>query len=496
MRPSTVRHHARLGLPASRLFHSSTAVRNDVFANSLRKTLDAHRSTNRARLIRKIYPKEDPPGLWRPEIPPQSRVGYQTPVDPALPAAESPDTPEPELGAKKRRKKAKQKPPGLEARRHEEAIQPVGKGPAQTPWLKNVDLPRASAEITLDTEIRALVQYLTPSAEERCQFEKVRTEVASLLKGVVPQAPQVIGSHRTGLVLAHSDLDFILPFEDLQRSPERDRRPSATRPQIQDSHIRLLRQVERTLQQTAAFRDQIYPSDKRNPALSARHRPTGLWLHFYCGEGIPAITEYLQDYQAEYPSLKPLYAVTRILLEARGLFGAPQASISPDALAMLIVAFLKVNHGRFTAPNSLGDQFLALLRLYGNDVNLQTVGVAVDPPSFFGADTLVPSGDQNAAYQRGQRSLVNAKRTAAAKGNTPVANRLCIQDPTHYMNDLGRSCTRTSELRGAFAAAYEHLRRACDDWAGEPKKSSSILTSVLQARFDALENLRARILCI
>ncbi|CAG8224480.1 unnamed protein product [Penicillium salamii] len=483
-------------LCSARLFHSSPIIGKDVFANSLRKTLDAHRSTNRARLIRKLYPKEDPPGLWRPEIPPQSRAGYEPPVDPT-PIPESQDIPRPELGVKKRRKQdSKQKPLGRELLRHEDAIQPAGKAPAQTPWLKNHALPRASAEIALDTEIRALTQYLTPSVEELSRLEKLRTEVASLLEGVVPYTPKVIGSRRTGLVLAHSDLDFILPFEDLPRSPERDRRPSPTRPEIQDGHIRLLRQVERTLQQTAAFKDQVSLSDKRNPSLSARHRPTGIWLQFYCGEGIPAITEYLQDYQAEYPSLKPLYTATRTLLEARGLFGAPQASIGPDALAMLIVAFLKMNHGRFPAADSLGDQLLALLQLYGDGIDLQTVGVAVDPPGLFSVDTLVPMRNQEAAYQRGQRSLVNAKRTAAAKGNTLVANRLCIQDPTHYMNDLGRSCTRTSELQGAFAAAHEQLRRACGDWAVNPKKSSSILTSVLQARFDALEHLRHQIVSL
>jgi DNA polymerase sigma len=358
--------------------------------------------------------------------------------------------------------------------------------------LKNLELPRASPEIILDKEIRALDKYLTPSAQEESRIEKLRAEVASLLEDVVPHAPRVIGSHCTGLVLAHSDLDFILPFEDLPRSPERDRKPSPTRPQIQDAHIRLLRQVERALQHTEAFSGQVYLSDKRNPALSARHRPTGLLLQFYCGEGIPAITEYLQDYQTENPSLRPLYTATRILLEARGLFGAPQASISPDALSMLIVAFLKMNHGRFPGANNLGDQLLALLHLYGTDVDLQTVGVSINPPGFFGADTPTSSGLEESA-QRGQRSLMSAKRTAAAKGNTLVANHLCIQDPTHHMNDLGRSCTRTSELQGAFAASYEQLRRACDDWASNDENTPSILATALQAKFDGLEKLRGQI---
>ncbi|CAI7576233.1 unnamed protein product [Penicillium glandicola] len=446
-----------------RPFHSSVAAAKTphVFANSLRKTLEAHRSTNRARLIRKIYPIEDPAGLWRPEIPPESRADYQPPAEPALPnSGNSLNTPDPV--SKKRQKKRKGH---LDISSHqsfinqhgEDAIRPAGTGRlAQSPWLRNLELPRANAEITLDAEIRALDQYLTPRSQEKDRVEKLRIEIASLLKAVVPHAPRVIGSHCTGLVLAHSDLDFILPYEDLPRSLERDRRPSPTRPQIQEAHIRLLRQVQRALKHTDTFSDHVKLSDKRKPALFARHRPTGLSLQFYCGEGIPAITEYLQDYQAEYPALRPLYAVTRTLLEARGLFGSPQASIGPDALAMLIVAFLKMNHGRFPGPNNLGDQFLALLQFYSTQVDLQSVGVAVDPPGLFSADMLHEAPDAD--------------------------------EPAHQR---GRSCTRTSELQSAFAAAHQQLRHACDEWASDGKiKSSSVLATTLQANFDVLESVR------
>ncbi|OQD89011.1 hypothetical protein PENANT_c003G01165 [Penicillium antarcticum] len=482
-----------------RPFHSSVAAAKtpDVFANSLRKTLEAHRSANRARLIRKTYPKEDSPGLWRPEVPIESRAGYQLPTEPALPISEySPDTPKPRSDKRQSKRKDDVKAQSRQSpidRAGEDAIQPAGNGrPQQSPWLKGLELPRASGETILDMEICALDQYLMPTSQETDQIEKLRAEVASLLEEVVPQAPRMIGSHCTGLVLAHSDLDFILPFEDLPRSADRDRKPSPTRPQIQDAHIRLLRQVARALQHTDAFSGQVQLSDKRNPALSARHRRTGLLLQFYCGEGVPAITEYLQDYQAEYPNLRPLYAATRTLLEARGLFGSPQAGVGPDGLAMLIVAFLKMNHGRFTGPNRLGDHFLALLHFYGTEVDLPSVGVAVDPPGLFGTVSLPVTSDvDEPAHQRGQRSLINTKRTAAVKGNHLVAHRLCIQDPTHYMNDLGRSCTRTSEMQNAFMTAHQQLRQACDNWTSNGKnKNLSILTTALHANFDTLEIIR------
>jgi DNA polymerase sigma len=193
----------------------------------------------------------------------------------------------------------------------------------------------------------------------------------------------------------------------------------------------------------------------------------------------------------EYPALRPLYLGTRTLLEARGLYGG---AIEKDALLMLLVAFLKMNHGRFTGPNALGYQLIAFLKLYGTGVDLRRVGVAVDPPSFFDNETLRATDDKNAepAYRRGQRSLMNAKRTAVAKGDLSAGQRLCIQDPTHFMKDLGRSSTRTTEVQSAFETAYEQLSEACEKWEG-PGQDRSILATALRANFDDYEGRRWQI---
>lgn len=475
---------------------------DDVFANSLRKTLDAHRASNRARLIRKTYPRAPSPGLFRPYIPPENRAGYQPP--PPLPLSPPAIGSEDGLsGSVKKRSRRRRTPETntheTDVRPERNAIRTVGDGVSgrigQTPWLSylpNAGVP-GDASACLDEEIQALHRYLAPSSDEQNQVTQLGAMVSSLLEPIVPQTPILIGSRRTGLALAHSDLDFLLPFEDLPRSMDRTRRPSPTRPQIRDAHLNLLRQVETKLQNTPEFKDEVRLSGKRSLVLEARHRPTGLLLQFYCGERVPAFIEYLQDYLVEYPSLRPLYATTRALLEARGLFGSSRAGISPDALALLLVAFLKINHGRFPGPHRLGDQLLAFLQLYSRDVDLQSVGVAVDPPGFFDAGTLRSlDGAEESAYMRGQRSLIAAKRTAAARGNIPASRRLCVQDPTHYMNDIGRSCTRTPELQSVFAAAHDQLRSACDNWEGS-REESSILTKALRAKFDGLERIREQI---
>jgi hypothetical protein len=204
------------------------------------------------------------------------------------------------------------------------------------------------------------------------------------------------------------------------------------------------------------------------------------------------------DYQAEYPSTRPLYVTARLILEARGRYGRPQLSIESDALVMLLVAFLKMNHGRFQRPDCLGEQLIAFLRAYGSDVDLTTTGVSVDPPSWFNASTVKRASalyapDDLPAHLRGQRSLISLKRTAAVRRNLPAASRLCVQDPTNYMNDLGRSCVRTSELQHAFSLAHDRLGASLKHWDdSEQAANVSILTRALQANFHDFENLRAK----
>lgn len=473
----------------------------DIVPNSLRDTLEAHRSSNRARLIRRVIPRSPAPGLFRPDLRPENWAGYKPPV----PATPLPSPSEPQRPGSKRRVRSRLREAStrqLNKRSLPANLIKLGNSsdharPVQSPWLSHLQpLLLGDASVHLDAELKALARYLAPSPDEQEQLNRLDGEIGSLLKGVVPHRPQLIGSHRTGLALAHSNISLLLRYHDESRSLDNSRRPSPTRPQIKQAHLNLLDQVESALLSSELFGSQMSRPGKRKPFLEILHRPTGLLLHLRCGEGIPAITEYLQDYLIEYPALKPLYIASRTLLEAHGLFGSSQKGIEPDALALLVVVFLKTTHGRFPGPNRLGDQFLGLLQLYGTEVNLTTTGVAVDPPGFFGAESIHASASNDKgvtpAHIRGQRSLMNVKSNAAAKGNIPEGQRLCIQDPSHYMNNLGRSCVRTLEMQSVFASAHERLSQALADWHSQ-SQNHSILRDGLQANFDGLKGFRRRI---
>lgn len=483
-----------------RYFHQTRSSPKDpaIFKNSLQKTLEAHRSSNRASLIRRIPTKPDHSESSPAEV--ASGDGSSNDSSTAdVTLGQSSSTPR---GSKRRLRsiqKSYQPPRTTYAPQliHWDADPKRGRS-VQCPWLDDLDSTRPFSDglSQLDAEIKALEKYLSPSPPEEESVHRITAHIAGLLEGTAPRAPCIIGSWRTGLAMSHSHLDLLLPVPDSIRSNELVRKPSATRPQILTQHKRLLRGVEQIFQECQSFSNNItYP-------FTTVHHETGLRVRFYCGEDIPPMVEYIQDYCAEYPSVRPLYMAVRLLLESQGLCGQGPRSLKPEALVMLIVAFLKLNHGKFQRPDGLGERLLAFLQMYGTDVDLTTTGIAVDPPSTFDADTIRSASrmfssepDEVPAHLRGQRAIINMKKSAVSMGNTAAATRLCLQNPTNYLDDLGRSCLDTPQLQVAFARAHGRLRMALKHWeqCAPVTLDHSLLNSILQVNFDDFNQVRDRL---
>ncbi|OOF98516.1 hypothetical protein ASPCADRAFT_42794 [Aspergillus carbonarius ITEM 5010] len=487
----------------ARWFHQTRSSFKDsiIFKNSLQKTLEAHRSLNRANLIRRVPDKADPKG---------------TPEDAAKSNGSSGDSPTADVTSSPSTPRSPKKKPHsiLKPYQPSHSFQHTvlhrsiqwGSDPKrgrtyQAPWLEDLDSNRSFSNglSQLDTEICALERYLKPTPPEEEQVHRIAADVTHRLEGTVPHSPLIIGSWRTGLAMSHSDLDLLLPVPDSVRSVGSIRKPSATRPKALGQHRRLLRDVEQALRKCPSFDHRIYQSAELG-SITAIDGRTGLRLRFYCGEGTPPIIEYIRDYCAEYSSLRPLYMATRLILETQGVYGRQASSVRSEALVMLVVAFLKMNHGRYRQSEGLGETLLAFLQMYGTQIDLTTTGVSVDPPGFFDADTIKTASrmcdlDDIPAYLRGQRAITNLRRTAAARGNRVAATRLCLQNPTNYMDDLGRSCVETMALQSALAGAYKRLRTALDTWERcmPVDPDCSVLHHVLQANFDDFNDVRGRL---
>lgn len=349
----------------------------------------------------------------------------------------------------------------------------------------------------LDAEIHALDDYLTPTWSEKDQIKQLAASIGDALADVAQPSPQLIGSWRTGLAICYSGLDFVVPVEDQDTAKDGFRKPSANRPKVLEKHQRVLQEVGRSLEQTRLFKTVGLPTTQ-SPVLTMSHTPTSLEMRFVCGEGPPPLTEYVEDYLAEYPSIRPLYRALRLHLDSHGLFGAHRSSLTPTALVMLLVALCKMNHGRFQRPDSLGEELLAFLHTYGRSVDLITTGVAIDPPGWFNHETVQQQLHtfqvDLPAHLRGQRALINLKRNAAHRSNVPIADHLCIQDPANYLNDLGFSCKRTRALQQAWTGAYDRLTAAMKEWETKPDVKSSVLACGLLTNLDGFEERRRRLL--
>ncbi|RAL06898.1 uncharacterized protein BO97DRAFT_277627 [Aspergillus homomorphus CBS 101889] len=373
--------------------------------------------------------------------------------------------------------------------------------PSEFPWLKHLMAERTFNDglSQLDAEVRALGDYLAPTAVEEEQCQQIIAEVSRVLEGVVPHPPQLIGLRSVGLGTTSSAIALFLRLPD--HAPRRGSR-SSTRV---SGHQRLLLRVERALRAHPSLCEILSRTSEETAAgqrnlLMTRHCATRLRVSFCARERMPSMLEYIKDYQAEYPSLRYLFPTIRVILQTQVMYGSEAGGITSEALLVLVVAFLKMSHGRFSRPDDLGLKLLAFLRMFGMEVDLKKTGVAADPPSLFDSATLKKACQEYAntaempAHLRGQLALVHSRNTARKRGNFAFAQRLCVQDPTNYMFDLGQSCLHTRYVQLTLRNAYEQLRMGLDEWPLPVHISpeTSLLGSVLRMDrpFFKTENMR------
>lgn len=356
--------------------------------------------------------------------------------------------------------------------------------PVQYPWMEH--LPSEQEQqldglSQLNAEIKAFEKFITPSSQETEISERVLSDITHLIAGKLGTSiPVCLGSRSTGMSLTHSDIDILIPIADPERPADGGRGPSATRPKAVRSHLDYLRKVDNILKASGDFRH-VLSIRARVPIVSAVHGRTGLELQLQCGDkgtGTPASQEYVKNYLAEFPSLRAIYAILRMALETRGLFGGSKRSIGTYGLTMMIVVALKLGDGTYHR-HDLGKQLLHVLETYSN-FDFAKKGIAAEPACFFrkayarGGESRKPThidGEEGGeeqdydanreAYMRGRRHISKMSMKENRSGG-----RICIQDPADYTNDLGRTCDMTPKIRHLFKAVLKDLRAGIEKCDG------------------------------
>ncbi|BCS23256.1 uncharacterized protein APUU_31481S [Aspergillus puulaauensis] len=476
-----------------RSFHNVSAQAKDpmIFENSLEKTLEEHRSVNRACLIRKVVSGPDSHRRTRlasrdkspKSVSSKSPVRRESQSQLLATATQSPTL---QNGEKSHGLTDEELITALPF--HSPMRLKLGKGQAkQRPWLSQLDPNQRflSGVSQLDAELRALEKYLTPTMQEVEVADQVTSEITDIISNPARYTPPSI--IRTGFEMSHSDLKLMISV------------PGADRHEMLRNYTRLLKVAWRALGECPKY--ELRRTLGSPVTRVVVHKPTGLSFRLHCADAEPAYIERIRYFHSQYPELRCIYIATQLILTTAGAFGSRRSSISREGLQMLIAAFLKMSDGRFRSSASCGESFLAFLHLFGTEIDLLTTGVTVDPPGFFDARSVEEAWHANEPKDRppyllGQRSLIRSKKYTKKKRSRFVNTGLLLQDPTDYMQNLGHTQSRTPFIQHVLATTYENLELALKNWnpAHHLTQKTSVLDKVLHVSFEEFESRRASIL--
>lgn len=352
----------------------------------------------------------------------------------------------------------------------------------QSPWLDYLDSPAPNGSARLNQEIDAFEKYMSEIPQETAAVQKAQQEIAQVLARAGIPEPVLFGSRQTGMAVRHSDLELLIPVHF-----EGGRSPS-TQEQAQKQLANQLHSVAVAFDASDAFCYTTSRTHGRVPCVRANHTDSGLTISIHSGATLLSSSEHVLSYAREFPTLRRLFIVLRMALEIHGLFGVSNHSVGPYSLAMMIVAALKMGEGAYDQHDA-GQQLLYILRFYA-DLDSRNYGVSVDPPSIF--RKAVPRKESELcppAHVRGQMSI---GRVSAGMREMKVGQdaselkrgNLCLQDPTDYMNDLGKVCMRTAHLKNFFRRIHIDMQKAICAWDAEEKPVETDGASVPQQEQD------------
>ncbi|KAG7009266.1 hypothetical protein G7Y79_00003g011340 [Physcia stellaris] len=356
---------------------------------------------------------------------------------------------------------------------------------------------KASKEVPssrrLHDEIIAYEKYMKMNPVEEEAARLFTMEVKSIVCRTYPKNPLIpIGSHSTGLADRLSDFDFTLSFPDLEKSPL-ERGPSSTRPLARKAGRSALWAIYRSLYRSSQFQE-IELIHARVPIIKAIHTKTRFRVELQTlSSSHEASREYSMYYQADFPTLRPLYILFRSALHIRHLNIVHEGGLGSYSTLMMIVNALKHASGKY-AQNDLVGHFLHILDFYGN-ANLYRIGFSPDPPRTFKKTRgKISAEDKIASMQDPVLQGIDTLRKLDPK--KPYL--LCLQDPANAVNDLGCKAYGIKHIQELFRVIRKDLTANMKAWDGngdfkEPWHAQGLLAPLLAADYSKLEGKRRRV---
>ncbi|KAL8852238.1 MAG: hypothetical protein Q9221_002840 [Calogaya cf. arnoldii] len=509
----------------------------DIYIDDLDATLEAHRATNRTKIIRHVKAPPDPTVkdlvLVQSAIdlsaPPSdsSRTCHSVTSTTQIPAttprgngvskvgiAEAPSAstlekdnalkpweywPAGTIQHSKLFQGRKKAPKGLVQEYRPRAFVPDGKWSLQSkgnvdyvsrPWLRHLDEPEDDALRRLSDEIKAFKEYMALSPEELNTARRVVNKVKSRIASTVNEVScTVIGSYSTGLALPFSDIDIAVSFPAVEAEAAVHRK-SPRGLKFQKKNRKALHQLHKAFGSDPNFSEPELVF-AQIPIVRAIYRKTGQEIQIQIRAGGNLQQQHTLAYLAEYPSLRPLYVVIRSCLEMRGLATPFEGGLGSYPILISIVNALKHASGQHH-PHDLASQLLHVLKFY--EINdLYRYGFSVDPSHLFRKDK-----KSMAAEERLTRATdpVLSGIDSMAKLNPLRPYLLCLQDPADPKNDLGRRAYAIKHIQRTFADARRSMLEAMDVWDRQSNKcftSVGLLDALVHANYRHFQSERTKL---
>ncbi|KAL8754177.1 MAG: hypothetical protein Q9184_005194 [Pyrenodesmia sp. 2 TL-2023] len=475
---------------------SSARETRDIYVDDLDATLEAHRATNTAKIIRRVSAPTDPtvkhlyPSVFNDhEVHAEAHVAGESSqavkdervkvkLVKGIPSKEDSKAlraweywPVGTIQYQRLVKPPQKKIRGSVQEYHARAMIPIdiwrrpSHGDENTdglrPWLENVNETGGEASQRLASEIRSFEQYMTPSIPELNAVKKVTAQAKHVIESTVTDSSvQVKGSHSTGLAMPWSDIDLAILLPAVQEEAAAHRK-SPTGLKYQKLYLKTLRKLRRSFAKDPEFsvNEESLVIHARVPIVRVVHRRTGLEVQIQIQTGFAQQQQYTLAYLAEFPTLRPLYFVLRSSLHIRRLNTTHAGGLGSYALLIMIVNALKHASGRYDR-HDVAKHLLHVLRFYARS-DLYVNGFSVDPLRTFHKGK-VPMTSED-CLQRATDPVLRGIG-AIASPNLRQPYLLCLQDPADASNDLGSNAYAIKHIQATFGRARWTMIGAMAAW--------------------------------
>jgi non-canonical poly(A) RNA polymerase PAPD5/7 len=221
---------------------------------------------------------------------------------------------------------------------------------------------------------------MQPCESEAAARHAVIADIESVISQILPgRTFEIIGSQRTGLATAVSDIDIRLGFSEEVLAETDTAADMAPRVRARNILVNDLRKLCKHFEKSNDYKH-VGLRHARYPLISMQHRKSGLDVQIVLSNDSALSRSYIDRYLAEMPSLLPVYTLLKATFDLRGLSDVYLGGLGSYSLFMLLVASLKLSQN--VRPDDPAQQLLSFLSFF-NKLDTYSQCVSVEPPRVF-----------------------------------------------------------------------------------------------------------------